>query len=273
MADYRAFFGAPDWSDAATWDEGTTPTQNINPAFPVNNILHDQPQQRFQSADVATTVKLQGTLSSSLPFNFISAMFSNATSTCTWKVRGSDVSMGGVDKLDYTGTHSFVPSGSSTNHDRVHSIWSSDTSISAQYLEIEIDDVSPANSEGFLTVGRIFIGDMWRVSIAYGSGLFGYSDEGASQTNRAGITSLNKGTSAKKLPFTIISDSRSDMYAYGEQLGRLRGGSRSVLLYRDPGYSTYRMESLYYGVIDGDIIPIEGSFEYYALRLTLRGMR
>jgi hypothetical protein len=271
MPDYRAFFGAPNWSDVATWAEGTG-TPNVNPAFPIGKILTDQPQDRFQSADVATTVKLQGTLTAALTFNFISVLFSNAASTCTWKIRASNVSMGGVDVLDYTGTHTFWPTGTPADYDRVHAIWSSDTQLVAKYIEIEIDDVSPANPEGFWTCGRVFIGDLWRVPLAYGSGLFGFADEGASQTHRSAVTSIIKGNPSPKLPFTLLCDSRDEMYQRGHAIARMRGGTKSVVLYRDPGYDDYKMQSLHYGVIEGDIIPIEGSFEYYSLRLALRGL-
>ena len=111
-----------------------------------------------------------------------------------------------------------------------------------------------------------------RVPLSYGTALFGFTDEGAATVQRSGVVSISRGNPAPVFPFSIQTESKSDMMTYVYEMGRIRGGTRPVLLVRDPTDTDYRMQTMQYGVLSGEMIAIENSFNFYTFRSSIRGM-
>jgi hypothetical protein len=102
--------------------------------------------------------------------------------------------------------------------------------------------------------------------------LFGFNDEGASTSQRTGVLALSRGNPTPSFPFSFNTESRSDLMDYMYKFGKLRGGTRPVLLVRDPTDTTYRMQTMQYGVFSDQVLAIELSYNYFLFRGSIKGM-
>jgi hypothetical protein len=264
-----AYIGYSDWGDAATWDEQSN---NVHPDFPEVNMTLDQPRDRFQTQVDGTDIVIRGEVSTATDINCISMMFSNIPYSADnqWRVKLDSATPGGTNKLD-TGWQTFWAStGGASYMDRSHTLWASDTAISgAIHMEI---DISAQTDDNFITIGRLMAGDFMRVPLAVNTALFGFIDEGASIAQRTGVISISKGNPTPNFPFSFYTESRADIMDYMYKFGKLRGGTRPVLLVRDPTDTAYRMQTMQYGLLADQIMAMELSYNYFMFRGTIRGM-
>ena len=156
------------------------------------------------------------------------------------------------------------------NYDRTHGWYFSLLAILCSYMRLEVKDDN--NSDGFLSIGRVFIGNGWRPSlnIEYGSGLFGFTDQGSSQTARNGVTFLKDSKPTGFLPFSIRSHSKAEVQTFLYEMARTK--NQPVMMMRDPSDDDFRHNGLHYGPLQGNIEPIEESFELYRTRMLIKDL-
>jgi hypothetical protein len=264
-----SYLGYPEWSEAATWTEQSA---NVNPDFPEVRLNSPQPRDRFQTLDDDSNIVLRGEVSTATDINCISMMFSNIPSGAAnqYRIKLDGTSAGGSGLLD-TGWLTFWASTAGNEYiDRAHSLWTTETPISdAIHMEVEI---SATTAENFISIGRAVAGDFLRTPLANGTALFAFIDEGAHSSQRTGVTTIVRGNATPSFPFSIYSESKADMMDYLYKIAKLRGGTRPILLVRDPLDTTYRMQTMQYGLLSNEIVTSEINYNYFIFRGTIRGM-
>jgi hypothetical protein len=164
------------------------------------------------------------------------------------------------------------PSPSLDDLDRKHSVLWNQPGAYSSHMWVDVRDLNAA--EGFNSIGKLFVSGAWFPSqnISYGSNLFGFQDPGVQRTLRTGITTIQDGVSIPSLSIQMQSRSKDEMYQLAYEIGRVVGNSHPLLFIRDPSDENYLHQGIYYGLLQGNIAPIERAYELYTMRLNLKGL-
>lgn len=279
----NALFGSPTWGDLATW----TVTSNLpEPGMGEVRLTTDQPRDRFQS-QAAAEIIMDGVLTGGGLVNAISLLYTNATPPGTTGVTEAKWSLFAVAPGDPIGSGPYLineanltfaavgtPTGDSIDRwDRIHGLYILPSPVNIETLRIHLADAQ--NPEGFQTIGRLVVGNLWQptINMQYGSDLFGWQDEVSPRIDpSSGVTFLNRSSPNPIMNFSLISESRSELLDNAYNIARQRGSSRSTFFVRDPADVSYLAQGISYGVLQQLQSAVESSYSFYRLRYQIKGL-
>lgn len=244
---------------------GNSPTET-----PVGELLTDQPGDVWQSDDL-DDLYLVMDLGSAQDVNTVALLFTNATSSATWRIRAADSEANLTSAPGYDSTA--VPLWTSTGIDdnRPHAFIYFPTPKSYRWWRIDIADAS--NPAGKFQAGRLILSKALaparNVSYGWGRGLV---HSGGAERTRDGALYARTGAVYPTTRFRLnfLSQAEAEGSLYG-QLARAIG-SEPVLFAQDPETADYRMTRLAYGLLYLDSDLALAAFNAYSLSLRIEGM-
>lgn len=108
----------------------------------------------------------------------------------------------------------------------------------SRYWQIEIDDQT--NPDGYVQIGRLFMGPAWQPALNYGYGAeLGYEDPTPIETSLSGAEYFDERPRARVFRATLGGLDESEAYSGVVEMQRAVGTSGEVLLVPDPDDTEY----------------------------------
>lgn len=257
----------PNWSDAATLTASQEATD-----FPATNLQLMQPTDRWETNNL-TSLYLELDRGSAMTWNQVALLFTNATSSATWRIRAAttQANLTASPSHDSTTITLWASTGLDT-WDRRHGLYWLPAGHSSRWLRIDITDGS--NPDTVFRAGRLYVANAWQMSRGrlFGDSALGWIDPSVRTVLPNGQIMVRRSSPRPLSRFTIVSTTESEFKNNADELDRLRGGSRDVLVVIDPGDSSYLHRNMIYGLqaLEGSIFnPTAGVFEH---QYTIEGL-
>lgn len=240
-------------------------------SLPLTNLQDPRPTKMAQSSDVSsasTTFRIQ--LTAARTFRAIVFGPTNYSSGGSYRIRGYSDS-GYTSLVDDTGviilgsepahtldmhwTDAYWWSGAQPLDDpgNAAGIWVIhvyDSDITAQYWDFSLDNQS--NPDGFLKIGRLFMGTAWIPSLNYTpeSNKFSFASLTASQSSAGGSRYYHRRRAARAFswshPFLPKTEVTDDVY----RIAAIAGTDRQVFVIPDPDDIDRRTTRSFLGTLD-----------------------
>jgi len=272
-------YGYADWSDAAA----LSCTSTVEGTNVLANLQTEQPSSiaSLAASSMVTIIADRGT---SEPWNALFLLYHNLTSSAVVRVRSADTLLG-TTAAPQVDSGNLVAWGDADYRRwaRRHSWWfppipflgpTESDAIESRFLRIEITDM--ANPDGFIRIGRLIAGAFTQFSRAQQLGRSkGYND-------KSKITDTVDGrkipTPASPRPVQKFSvkcvghDAESELEAFSDNIERIRGASRSVLIMVRPNMTAHAHRNLVYGLLELGPQTKEDDFQQYEQAISIEGL-
>lgn len=110
--------------------------------------------------------------------------------------------------------------------------------LRAEYWTVEIVDTG--NADGYVEIGRLWMGPFWSPSINYDTGdEIGWEPQSDEQRSRGGVLYFDEQSSVRTFAFQLGTLTDAEAYGSLMELQRVARNSREVVVIPDPGDATY----------------------------------
>ena len=245
-------------------DEATVTASGSTTAGPVANLQKMRPTDLWESTTL--TPYLEVDLGSVQSFNVVALLFSNASTSATWRIRAADTQANltaspahDVSGLKVRHSVSYVdpaigegsPVTNSQSPDpgskRNHAFLWLPVSWSNRWVRIDISDAS--NPDGSLTVGRLYVANGFQPAYNYD---YGAEDvfEDLVQRDETDGGSLIPGEMRNRpgLSLSMNLSSESERHSMRD-INRRRGASKDVLIVTNPEETQNPADVVRYGLL------------------------
>lgn len=218
---------------------------------PASNLLKIQPTDIWQT-DNLSNVFFTIDLGSSQTFDTVALLYTNASSSATWRIRTADTEQ---DLTEFpstghdSGSLTMWPDNDLSDWDRVHALYRPGFDITNRWLRIDVTDTS--NTDGAFKAGRLYVAAAWQPAknIRFGWSL-GFEDPSRRFETSGGQTIIDPIDQKRTARFEFRFLSKNDMFNNGYEIARLRGGSADILAVLDPDEDTHLHKYIIYGVLE-----------------------
>ena len=245
----------PYLSDAAVLDA----TEEVY--GPATNLQLMQPSDAW--AALGGTPALEIDLGGIQSFNVIALLRTNATGFDQWRIRTADTYGDLLTSPDYDSDYQSISWVGSKGdlYAWNNAGWSN--------RWIRIDFVTA--SDPFLA-GRLYVSNAFQPERCYKYGLAtGYNDESTITTTDGGNLIPTHAANRQTLDITLNLRTPAEAHAIDE-INRLQGGSRDVLIILNPDEVTYKAEQIYYGILQPRRASVLTAFNWHEISYQLRAL-
>ena len=235
----------PVLSDAATilaGDELAT--------LPAANLLDPQPSSVWRTSGLAAAY-LEIDLGATHGVNLVSLLFTNLGAGGTWRVRAAADQAALTAGPGYdSGTLSvWTPGADPTPYGYADAIlWLGGQQLAYRWWRVDLAD--PANADGYIEAGRLYVADAWQPSMNVQPGYsIGFVDESVQRVSAAGTLHAIPRRSRRQGRFTLSFFEGAEMMERGFTLDQTRGRGGDVLFMLDPDPGPYRQHDTIYGLL------------------------
>lgn len=117
-----------------------------------------------------------------------------------------------------------------------------DAPVSARYWRVEIDDEDPANADGYVEAGRLFMAGQWQVAVNYQPGsAVGWEDPSVIETALGGQEYFDERSKYRVMRFELGWLDDDDAYARALEAQLRLGITGEAFLIPDPDDATHLM--------------------------------
>ncbi len=267
---------APTLSDAAT-----VTASGETSAGPAENLKRMQPTDIWQAPTLTPYLEVDlGAVSS---FNLVGLLFTNATSSATWRVRAANTQADltaapaqDVSSLPLRHSISVLPGPVSTTQSpdltdaRNHGLLWIPAGWSYRWLRIDIADAT--NPDGTLMAGRLYVSQAFQPKRNFEYGLAdGFDDDSTIESTDGGQLIPNDGANRPVLDFTMNTSDESERHTVRE-IHRLRGSRKDVLVITDPDTTTNPFDKIHYGLLQRRRVAVLTAFNRNQINYQIRGL-
>jgi hypothetical protein len=246
-------------SDAATFGTGGSAAAGM----PATNLQTMQPSEVWRATDV-NNAYFTVNLGSSLEFNLVSLLHTNADTVTQWRVRAGDseAEVNAAGDQD-SGTVDFWPGTADlANWPTTHSLLYLSSSWTEQWLRIDVSNIQTS----YFEAGRLYVANAWQPSRnqLYGFTFPYWREDVQRTTAQGGATYPVNGSRYMAADFTVRLSSQSEMLANAFEIGLTQGVSEDVLFIADPAEATYPEHGMVYGLINQPVpirVPNKNKWE------------
>ena len=254
----RPLLAMPFWGDSS----GIQASSSLQTA-PVANLLKKQPKELWD-ANADSSVWIELDRGSEHPISLVSLLFTNLTSSATWRVRV------GTTQAEVQGGSAAIDSGTVTawasididSWARRHTLYRF-TQGNYRWLRIDLDDAT--NPDNTIRAGRLFCSAEWRSTLHMHAGAsLGHEENTRVRFGADGSTRFKRTTERVQVHrYTIgylTEDEALDNYY---EIQRRRGASEDVLSVMDPDSTDHLHKYICYGPLElGELVkPVFGHWE------------
>lgn len=247
----NVLIGVPSFSSYAEIESSTGWLANR----PASNVLRMLPSDRARTSDVTGTKSfvLDRGESVSIPSAYAALLYTNASSTATWRYRrATGYPLTGGNTVYDSGAGGITlwasPNIGYSALDRRHSFLKVEDSDSYRYEQIDIDDAS--NPDGHLRVGRFHSGEIFQPAQGarqYGSEVVRWVEDTQIRTMPGGQHVVRSRRGGRQANFTMHVWDKAEAIADLQRILETLGAHRDCLVVFEPNDDTYR----YFGMIPG----------------------
>jgi len=258
------------------WDSGVTITPGggeVALGFSADSLLYAQPREYVRTKDSTLTFNLTFDISEDRDVDTVALLFANIhNSSATWRLKLYEAADHVTPVLD-TGNMTFWASPNLEGYDRTHALWFSPSTVySVDRIEIVVTD--SLSDDNYISIGNAVISSAWRPSlnISYSSSPFGFASTSEFTPASSGAVHYNSTGVFSDIPMLMESNSKDEVYQSWYSMFSSLGNSTPVLIVQMPEDASYIFQSMVWGVINGPVTPVIQSYEFYRLRLSVRGL-
>lgn len=249
-------------------DAGTVTASSQIAAAPVDNLQRMQPTDVWQST--GTTAYVEIDLGSTQSINLFALLFTNCTSSATWRVRAASSQANLISAPGYdSSTVIFSPW--STASDRRHGFRFLTVPVTQRWVRFDITD--SGNQDGYIAAGRLYVANAYQPARNYEYGArHGFKDLSGSDRSSGGQRIVHEQPIIPMIDLSIVCNDRDEFYANTHRIQQLRGGSKDILIILDPDDTTNGHEGILYGTLESSLPSVHPRYNHYEQRYVLEGL-
>jgi hypothetical protein len=205
------------------------------------NLLKEHPDDRFEKTSPTSTFQIEIDAGSAKNWEALALMYTNATTSATWRVRTATTLPVASNVLEELGTTTLWAATDSGDVTDRHALWiNANGATSARYILIDITDTGTPGGDDIFRAGRLVAcsdGVFNNRNITFSSDHISLVDRSTFTTTSRGRRMVTRGHTALRRRIRIRTDSKADIEALADAF-QSRGGSRDLLAVLDSSQTT-----------------------------------